>query len=342
LYEDTYRTDRAAADVNLFDDQFLAEIGAIPSPKTLPDALHEAIVTASPRLNVRSGPGTSHPILYKLMKGVPVEILELTDGWARLRSYEEAWCSADYLQIDEIPSEPPVPVEEPEPSEIIEVDYPGVTYQKLRRYNTDCHVLLMNLSGKRFHVTPYTGLKTVSAMARKTKASIVVNGDGWGTVGFPNSISVSDGKIDQGRQFSFRPWINIAKNNVVSFDHNWRKWKNRVYNTVSGDRYIINQDGKYNQRITENRKNPRTAIGLTQESKLILIVADGRTGENAGLTFRELGYLFEEFSTKTAINLDGGGSTALWVKDRIVNIPIEAGVPGRERAVANHLCVFIE
>jgi exopolysaccharide biosynthesis protein len=75
---------------------------------------------------------------------------------------------------------------------------------------------------------------------------------------------------------------------------------------------------------------------------LILIVADGRTSENAGLTFRELGYLFEEYSTKTAINLDGGGSTALWIKDRIVNIPIEEGVPGQERAVANHLCIFIE
>jgi exopolysaccharide biosynthesis protein len=74
---------------------------------------------------------------------------------------------------------------------------------------------------------------------------------------------------------------------------------------------------------------------------LILIVADGRTSASQGLSFRELGYLFEEYDTKTAINLDGGGSSALWIKDHIVNVPIDRGVPGQERAVANHLCIFI-
>jgi hypothetical protein len=344
LYEDSLRTKYAAADLNLFDEQFLSEIGAVPDPKPLPDVLHEAMVTAYPTLNIRSGPSTSYPSLYKLAKGTPVKITELKEGWAKLRSFEEEWCSAQYLQIvdAEIPEpEPPEPGEEPEIPEPIEINYPGVTYHKLRRYNADCHVLIIDTSHKRFYVTPYTGLKTVSQIARTLNAPIVVNGDGWGIVGYPNSIAASNGKVYQARQYSYRPWIDISKDNQVSFDSNWRKWKRKVYNTVSGDRYIINPNGEYNQKIDAFNKDPRTAIGITQENKLILIVADGRTNESAGLSFRELGYLFEEFGTKTAINLDGGGSSALWINDRIINVPIEDGTPGKERAVANHLCVFI-
>ena len=342
LYEDVFRMKRAKADVNFFDEDFLTEIGAVPNPKPLPEPLHEAIVTASPRLNVRSGPSTSHPILYKLMEGAPAKIAELNDGWARLRSFEEEWCSADFLHIVDDDAPDSGGNDETVTPQPIEVDIPGVTYQKLRRFNTNCHVLLIDSSNKRFHVTPYTGLKTVSHIAKKTKSPIVVNGDGWGIAGFPNSIAASNGKVDQKKQFDFRPWINISKNNSIAFDSNWRKWKKKVYNTVSGDRYIINKDGKYNQNINDFNKDPRTAIGLTRDGKLIMIVADGRTSESAGLSFRELGFIFEEFRTKTAINLDGGGSSALWIKDRIVNVPIEGGVPGRERAVANHLCVTME
>jgi exopolysaccharide biosynthesis protein len=212
----------------------------------------------------------------------------------------------------------------------------------MRRYNANCHVLLIDMSNKRFHVTRYTGLKTVSLIAQKYHATIVVNGDGWGTVGYPNSIAASDGKVYQTKQFDFRPWINISKDNKVSFDSNYRIWKRKLYNTVSGDRYIITKNGKYEERIRDFNKEPRTAVGLTRDDRLILIVADGRTEESQGLSFRELGYIFEEFGAITAINLDGGGSSALWVKDRILNVPIEDGVPGKERAVANHLCVFIE
>ena len=108
LYADEHRTRYAAADVNLFDDGFLTEIGAVPHLQPLPEVLHKAIVTASPRLNVRSGPSTSFPVLYKLAEGTPVEIVELRDGWARLRSFGQEWCSADFLQIEE--GETPEPV----------------------------------------------------------------------------------------------------------------------------------------------------------------------------------------------------------------------------------------
>lgn len=366
LYADAFRTEYVPANLSLFDGAFLEQIGAVPQPKALPEPLGKAIVTAYPRLNVRSGPGTSYPVVFKLVTGTPVQVVALQDGWARLRSFEEQWCSASYLQFEEAPAEPepPGPEEpaepvepgpEPEPPALAEpaepeppalpeppaVQLPGVDYQRLCRYGADVHVLLVALAGMRCHVTRYTGLKPVSLVARKLGAQIVVNGDGWGTAGYPNSIAASDGLVYQTRQFDFRPWINVSRDNQVSFDSNYRLWKRKLYNAVSGDRYIITRNGQYEDRIRDFNKEPRTAVGLARDGRLILLVADGRTPESSGLTFREMGYLFEEFGATTAINLDGGGSSALWFVDRIVNVPIEAGVPGRERAVANHLCVFV-
>ena len=48
-----------------------------------------------------------------------------------------------------------------------------------------------------------------------------------------------------------------------------------------------------------------------------------------------------------ALNLDGGGSTTLVSSDgkggaRLLNRPIHAGIPGRERIVANHLGVYAQ
>jgi GH25 family lysozyme M1 (1,4-beta-N-acetylmuramidase) len=339
LYGDILRTQYSRADVNLFDGAFLAQIGAVPNPKPLPALQYEAVVTASPNLNVRTGPATTFPVLYKLNKGAPVQISRMTDNWAKLRSYGEEWCSAQYLRILTA-----VDPEEEEDDEVVipdpvEVHFNGMTYRTMRRFNANCHVLICDMVGQRFHVTPYTGMKTVTQAARQLGAKIVVNGDGWGINGrFPNSIAASDGRFYQRFQLDYRPWINIARDNSVSFA--WRLPRN-LYNAISGDRYLIDL-GRYNQAISNVTKDPRTVIGYTRDRKIVIMVADGRTPQSAGLSFRECADILLEFGVVTAINLDGGGSSAMWIHDRIVNVPIEANVPGRERAVANHLCIFVD
>ena len=56
-----------------------------------------------------------------------------------------------------------------------------------------------------------------------------------------------------------------------------------------------------------------------------------------GLTFPQLASVLQEYGAVTAINLDGGGSSTLYADNKVQNIPIEDDVPGKERAVANHL-----
>jgi hypothetical protein len=49
----------------------------------------------------------------------------------------------------------------------------------------------------------------------------------------------------------------------------------------------------------------------------------------------------------TGVNMDGGGSSTLVIRrldkiSRVLNSPIDQNVPGKQRAVANHLGLFIK
>jgi hypothetical protein len=71
-------------------------------------------------------------------------------------------------------------------------------------------------------------------------------------------------------------------------------------------------------------RHPRTALG-TSDDELIALVCDGRrTGIDAGLTLAELAELMADLGSRQAINLDGGGSTALIHHGHLLNRPHDA------------------
>jgi len=74
-------------------------------------------------------------------------------------------------------------------------------------------------------------------------------------------------------------------------------------------------------------RNPRTAIGYTKDNHIILITADGREGSSIGMTLVELGRLMQSLGCVNAMNLDGGGSTVMYVNGNIVNKPpVKGGI----------------
>ncbi|NLJ19808.1 MAG: T9SS type A sorting domain-containing protein [Bacteroidales bacterium] len=81
-----------------------------------------------------------------------------------------------------------------------------------------------------------------------------------------------------------------------------------------------------------NELHPRTAIGYSQnKDTVIFCVVDGR-GVSAGVTTKQLAILMKSAGAYSAINLDGGGSSCMYVKSfGIMNSPSD----GNERAVAN-------
>lgn len=81
--------------------------------------------------------------------------------------------------------------------------------------------------------------------------------------------------------------------------------------------------------------HPRTAIGVTADKKILLVTVDGRRETMVGLPIRDLSVLMKALNATGAMNLDGGGSTNMYIQNKgIVNTPSESG-----RSVANVIYV---
>ena len=130
-------------------------------------------------------------------------------------------------------------------------------------------------------------------------------------------------------------------------EKNYKKNKGSVL--ASGP--LMLKDGEYydwsqcNANFIET-KHPRSAICLTEEGKILFVTVDGRSPENAvGINIPELAHLLHVLGGKDALNLDGGGSTALWLsgapEEGIVNFPCDNRNYDHqgERKVANFLYV---
>jgi hypothetical protein len=85
-------------------------------------------------------------------------------------------------------------------------------------------------------------------------------------------------------------------------------------------------------------RNPRTAIGTTADGKVLLVVVDGRApGVSLGMTLGALAREMVSLGAVWAVNLDGGGGSAMWVKGQgLVTKPSD----GSERPVTNALVVL--
>jgi hypothetical protein len=86
-------------------------------------------------------------------------------------------------------------------------------------------------------------------------------------------------------------------------------------------------------------RHPRTAVGVRADGRVLLVTVDGRQPEmSVGMTIAELASLLIELGAVEAVNMDGGGSTAMVVRGRVVNSPSD--LTG-ERAVGDALLVFL-
>ena len=81
--------------------------------------------------------------------------------------------------------------------------------------------------------------------------------------------------------------------------------------------------------------NPRTAIGMIDENHYIIVVSDGRTSESEGLSLYQLAEVMKSYGAKTAYNLDGGGSSTLYLNGQVINKPTTGGNKISERAVSD-------
>ncbi|GGK61178.1 phosphodiester glycosidase family protein [Rufibacter glacialis] len=76
-----------------------------------------------------------------------------------------------------------------------------------------------------------------------------------------------------------------------------------------------------------DNREPRTAIGRTADNKVILMVVEGRNdGISAGLTLPQMADVLVSIGAQEAMNLDGGGSSAMTVNGKWTIRPSDAGL----------------
>jgi hypothetical protein len=119
---------------------------------------------------------------------------------------------------------------------------------------------------------------------------------------------------------------------------------------VSGNAMML-KAGAITSPERDTARHPRSAVGLSEDGKTVLLmVVDGRQAASRGVTLAELADILKQFGAHDGVNLDGGGSTAMVVRDPksqamgLVNQPSEEAqkLPFRvERPIADVIGVEI-
>lgn len=196
------------------------------------------------------------------------------------------------------------------------------------------------------------GFRTTSEFADQADAIVAINGSFFNTkTGGSTVFLKQDGAVYSRTIEQFTPYRENAgfavdeKGDISVIQRPIEGWESLVsYPTLlaSGPLLIAQQEivSQKDEKFNTNR-HPRTAIGVTKDKRLIAVVVDGRNANAHGVSIGELSIIMEALGCTDAMNLDGGGSSAAWVKGQgVVNYPSDNKKWDHqgERAVANALC----
>lgn len=183
-------------------------------------------------------------------------------------------------------------------------------------------VVVQLLDGESWGVNKTVRAKVTKIELNKGNASIpigfaVLSGHGT-AASFLNTLAVNDE-------------ISITQNVLIN------GISNSYSEVVGGDhRTMMLRNGIPTTDQIWTDLHPRTAFGYSEDKKTSFhCVVDGR-GVSAGVSTKELAELMVSAGAYEAINLDGGGSSCLYVKDFG---PMNTPSDGTERSVANGIFV---
>ncbi|MGQ9619067.1 MAG: phosphodiester glycosidase family protein [Candidatus Aminicenantia bacterium] len=138
----------------------------------------------------------------------------------------------------------------------------------------------------------------------------------------------------------------IKKNPSITFIIKNLYFRDDIDFAVTGAPQIVRKGVNVYKGTTEGLtskfvdvRHPRTGIGISKNGKMIfMVVVDGRQPNlSIGMTLDEFAELFIKLGCYNALNLDGGGSSTMWVKGEVVNSPSD---PTGERPVSDGLLVL--
>ncbi|MCS7180408.1 MAG: phosphodiester glycosidase family protein [bacterium] len=222
-------------------------------------------------------------------------------------------------------------------------------YIRVRIKNVDASFLIGGINRPR----PYNGIILYNKYFGKTtetppKGQEIVIKKGKSGEYFVSEIVENNAEIpEEGFVISF--------DKKCAFISDWFAPKTEVYLDVYLEEPWINVEHLLtggprlisNYKITVNSKeegfkpsfslpNSRTAAAVTSDNKLLLVVSEGSSKK--GFTYYELAKLLLNLGAKDAMGLDSGGSSCMYVRGKIVNIPRDK----KERPISNGILIFLK
>ena len=230
----------------------------------------------------------------------------------------------------------------------------GITIRKcaVRLFNSDQQIVCMEIDPQhyRFAVVQDSLREKVSKLAKKYKADAAING-GFFKVRTPLALAVGYIRIDRDSV----PRLTGNYNGAVAIDTagqlsviSWNKKKENdpAYAALFPDiltagPLLIDQGHILPKWDETEPRHPRSCIGTRPNGSIMLLVVDGRQKDADGMALCELARVARWMGMTQALNLDGGGSSALWSKQKgVVNSPCDKGLFSRkERKVCNAITV---
>ena len=124
-----------------------------------------------------------------------------------------------------------------------------------------------------------------------------------------------------------------------------REYKDRLIECTGAGVMMLTDGVNMGGTYPENQRDPRTSIGYTDDGVVYLLTCDGRrTFGAAGMTYKEIGAIFQTLGCVRAANLDGGGSAQMLIRHPIADVWQIRNRPsdGAERPVINGWAVIVE
>ena len=204
-------------------------------------------------------------------------------------------------------------------------------------------VLFNQLNGKYTHTNQYGTEVLIELLDghnwgsnRTLQAKVIKIEAGVGNMAIPEGQAVLSGHGTTAAKLNL-----LSENDVITIDINLKMNGNLSHyaQMTSGDGYApMLWNGVVEQSNIWNELHPRTGLGFSQDKKaLIFCVVDGRSGVSTGVTTKQLAELMKSAGAYTAFNMDGGGSSCMYISE--YGGPVNQVSDGNERAVGNSIFV---
>jgi exopolysaccharide biosynthesis protein len=171
------------------------------------------------------------------------------------------------------------------------------------------------------------------------------NGDAWRIPSDGYVLAASGAAAEWARRMlSLETQLSASPRLGPLYGDNRELWQEAT-DVISGGPHLV-RDGATDLQPTREgfswefaeTWHPRTAIGRAGDGKILLVTVDGRQPDlSVGMSLEMLAHLMRDYDAAEAINLDGGGSTTMYLLGRVVNSPSDkAG----ERPVSDAILLF--